>query len=79
MRMTTPEAVIEHETEEDRAVAVVLHCTEGFDGLGWYYHDADYWEEGGVGAFASKQEAEGHAREADYRIAAESKAQGGGQ
>jgi hypothetical protein len=57
------------ENEEDRAVAVVVHATEGHDGPGWYYYDADYPEEGSVGAFTTRQEAEEHARDAEYRIA----------
>jgi hypothetical protein len=40
------------------------------DGPGWYYWDDEYPEEGVVGAFATREEAEAHAREAGYILAA---------
>ena len=38
-------------------------------GVGWYYWDSEYPEEGSVGAFATREEALVHAMEAGYEAA----------
>lgn len=36
------------------------------DGPGWYYLDDEYPDEGSVGAFATREEAEAHAKQCGY-------------
>jgi hypothetical protein len=55
----------------DQPLATVEHGTDGHDGPGWYYWDSDYLDEGSVGGFATREEAEKHANEAGYRFAKE--------
>ena len=53
---------------DEKALAVVLHWDSGHDGPGWYYYDESYPDEGSVGAFTFRQDAETHAREGGYRV-----------
>ena len=39
------------------------------DGPGWYYVDDEYHDEGSCGAFATRDKAVEHAKEAGYRVA----------
>lgn len=56
-------------TWEDKPEAVILVGDESFcDGLGWYYYDAEYPEEGVCGSFVTREEAIAHAREAGYTV-----------
>jgi len=55
----------------DQPVAIVVECYEmdgAHDGPGWYYWDNEYRDEGSVGAFATREEAEAHAKDAGYRF-----------
>lgn len=55
----------------DQPVAVVEHWDKDdapHSGPGWYYYDEEYQDEGSVGAFATRDEAEAHARDAGYRF-----------
>ena len=52
----------------DQPLASVEHFTEAHDGPGWYYWDDEYRDEGSVGAFETRVEAEAHAKEAGYRF-----------
>jgi hypothetical protein len=53
----------------DAPTAVVVIGDETWhDGPGWYYYDDEYQDEGSCGAFATRQEAEAHAREAGYEV-----------
>ena len=42
---------------DDRALAVLIYCTDGHDGPGWYYWDDEYPEEGSCGAFDTREAA----------------------
>jgi hypothetical protein len=54
---------------EDQPVALVEFGDAGWhSGPGWYYWDDEYPDEGSVGVFQTREEAEAHAREAGYRI-----------
>lgn len=59
--------------EDDRPLATLSFAEPGggdwHDGPGWYYWDDDYPDEGSIGAFATREEAEQHAVEAGYRVA----------
>lgn len=48
----------------DEMVTLYLGDATWHDGPGWYYIFAEYPEEGSCGAFATKEEAEAHARAA---------------
>jgi hypothetical protein len=48
--------------------AVVKYWEEAHDGPGWYYYDEELPEEGSVGRFDTKEQAEAHAREHDYIV-----------
>jgi len=56
----------------EQPLASAEYGTDGHGGPGWYYWDSDYLDEGSVGAFATRAEAETHANEAGYRFQAES-------
>lgn len=49
----------------DLPVAIVSYTDEGHSGAGWYWHDAEYPEEGAYGAYPTSEEAEAAAR-VDY-------------
>lgn len=56
---------------EEQPEATVVHWEANdapHDGPGWYYYDQEYQDEGSVGAFATREEAEAHARDAGYRF-----------
>jgi hypothetical protein len=55
----------------EQPLASVEYGTDGHDGPGWYYWDTDYLDEGSVGGFATREEAEKHANAAGYRFALE--------
>ncbi len=57
------------EAIDSSASATVERLEGACDGPGWYYWDDEYPEEGVVGAFATREEAEAHAREAGYILA----------
>lgn len=52
----------------DQPLAILQHCDVAHDGPGWYYWDDEYRDEGSVGAFLLREEAEAHARAAGYRF-----------
>jgi len=55
--------------EDELPVACVEQWGEdAHDGPGWYYYDEEYKEEGSIGAFDSREEAEADAKAAGYRI-----------
>lgn len=57
----------EREQAEDLSYCVVAWVADGHDGDGWYYWDAEYPDEGSVGAFGTRKEALEHATESgDY-------------
>lgn len=49
-------------------IAVVKWYDDTGDGPGWYYYDEEYQDEGVIGKFASREEAEEHAYAAGYQI-----------
>lgn len=57
------------DVEMDKPVATFELATDDswHDGPGWYYWDDEYRDEGSIGAFPAREEAETHAREAGYR------------
>jgi hypothetical protein len=54
--------------QEDMPLASVEWFNDAHDGAGWYYWDDEYRDEGSVGAFLTRKEAEDHAKEGGYRI-----------
>jgi hypothetical protein len=61
--------------DSDSSRAIVEHWTKAHDGPGWYYYDEECHDEGSVGAFSTREEAEAHARAADYVIAPQTEEQ----
>jgi hypothetical protein len=59
------------EPDDDAPLAVVLQSAAEYDGGGWYYYDVEMPEEGSVGAFSTRQEAEDHAKAGGYRVGEE--------
>jgi len=54
---------------DDAPVVVIMEGDAAWhDGPGWYYVDAEYRDEGSCGAFATRDEAVAHAREAGYFV-----------
>jgi hypothetical protein len=54
---------------EDIATAIVKWFnSNAYDGRGWYYYDEEYPEEGSVGSFKTREEAENHALKTGYEV-----------
>jgi len=54
-------------TDDDASTATIrYHATGAYDGAGWYWCDAEYPEEGSVGAFESSEAARANARDCGY-------------
>lgn len=52
--------------DDDQTATIRYYTTGAYDGPGWYWLDAEYPEEGGVGAFATPDEAIANARDCGY-------------
>jgi hypothetical protein len=55
-----------HDELTDAVVCYAEHGEDGYDGVGFYWYDAEYPEEGASGAYLTLQEAAEAAMENDY-------------
>lgn len=52
--------------DDDQTATIRYYATGAYDGPGWYWIDAEYPDEGCVGAFATSDEAIANARDCGY-------------